>query len=841
MLKHKKIRLGFELTIWFIFASIIIILFKLYPPTPDQLVIRLRTDQRLNGHVAWNDSITGKHYRAPFDTILDGRLLNPEQLTVVVEPILQPDKKSNEVWVYNIQTADRPMTEQTYLQIQQGWTQHKRQRVGLLPLVSTYRGKNEPTPLIYSLSSHGRWAVVHFLHHPYSGIARVTVNNHSQKINLYKEGIAEVQSHIIALPPEPNDIVEISIPVYRLARGALTLDLGDTAAHVQIISMSLTGTREWQWQIEQPFTLGEGITVVQSSNHEGLMLQTSGSTENQIEVQGLPPLLVVSWLDVVATLVLTAILLALGRLGWALLLRAPAWLTVDRPIFIGERPLPSIVRGFGLIMLVVVILQILYLNSRPALLHFDSGEYVVGGAEVLNNLDFSRSREWRPPGYIGFIALSYALFGYSFAGLLLSQTLVYLASIVLAFVAGRCMGGWYVGMGLSLYTALHPAFLVSTRLVMSESLTLMTIFAILTTGWFFFMRPFDWRYAALFALCTAIGVLVRKNVIIVSLPILALALMRAIMLMWKSSPRAHQAKRMILAFGVWVIAYFTVISPWLYRNYQLYGKADVAPNTQRSRLIFWSQMDLIDDRLPLFQPYREIHRYTIGGTSGALADVIRASSVIEAEAKARALISEQIQVRPLEYGAGMLKAFLHIVGVSHENVGFTHQYYDRLLGEVAFDMDAWNEQNRIYGIEWLPEMVDLPPLGGGADFWATSVWSFWWRTVFQHAKLISSILWLITMLFVCYVVLRIPDPQLERRKDVILAAAFCSLVYLGIVAGHAVNLAESDRYILPFEWIPALVSLLGLPIIFGSVLSWRQNNLTRVSKSRSDHEVNTSV
>jgi hypothetical protein len=126
-----------------------------------------------------------------------------------------------------------------------------------------------------------------------------------------------------------------------------------------------------------------------------------------------------------------------------------------------------------------------------------------------------------------------------------------------------------------------------------------------------------------------------------------------------------------------------------------------------------------------------------------------------------------------------------------------------------FDDSAWNRYNQAFSINWLTEHLSLPPLQPVLQIDTDRFWKPLWEYFFRYARLFSSIIWGIALM--CAVFLAIRPGSSRFSGKTVVAVLFFGTVYLGILAGHAINYAEHDRYQIPFEWIAVLTAAAFLP------------------------------
>ncbi len=235
------------------------------------------------------------------------------------------------------------------------------------------------------------------------------------------------------------------------------------------------------------------------------------------------------------------------------------------------------------IFLLALFVRLVYLGisieaNGGGLLHAISGadDYYVVSQNLIEGHGLSRSDglpyepySFRPPLYHFFIAGTYHLLG-GWWGVILAQILIASFLPLLGMrLASYLVESRKLQMLVGVILAIEPSGIRYSTVFYSETLSILFFFAAL---WALFAYFKDKRLTliVLSALFMGIATLTRPTTLYV--PIIVVAV-----LLWES--RTLISRRVWAAAGVYIAIFLLVLSPWVYRNYSIFGVAAVSPQT----------------------------------------------------------------------------------------------------------------------------------------------------------------------------------------------------------------------------------------------------------------------
>ncbi len=488
-----------------------------------------------------------------------------------------------------------------------------------------------------------------------------------------------------------------------------------------------------------------------------------------------------------------------------------------------------------LIIILAVSVRILLIQTRPILLTNDSHDYLLASIEIVKDWTCKTGcYDWRLPGYPLFLAGIFGIAGHSIKAVLLVQLCLGILGLIAGFFLARQTNSTFAGLGLALYLALYPALIFFEHLLLTETLFLLLTIGMIFAGWLYFLKPHSLSNAVKFGLIGATATLVRGNALILQL---AMALLISIRLVAITRNRHNSLepfqpkpgwtiwRPFIFSLGVFML----VISPWLYRNYVVYGEFTLTLNNNRNRLVYFDHHNIIDANQPYFSrccadTYLSNDVYAILSLVDKLNSqtVPGESAAISKERAAKALIFEQIAAHPKAYAREIIYSFLYMSGFNVPNLTGERNFVPWMMRDVFNNRESWQKINAPHKRIFHTKKINYQ------FYWQenvmTGIWQIIWDNLFSYAKITFSILSLCTLLAItAMLVFSTAATTIILDNASLLATLrfffFLLLSYLGTLLAHSVNLADFTRFMLPFEWIPALITLLGLTLIYHTCLN----------------------
>jgi len=322
-----------------------------------------------------------------------------------------------------------------------------------------------------------------------------------------------------------------------------------------------------------------------------------------------------------------------------------------------------------------------------AAIEADTRSYVRPALALLDNGEFSQTRRhdrpefFRTPGYPGFIAVVFGIFGKSRTALLLAQVLVSTLTALVVYLLGARMWSIPVGLLAAALTTLDPLQLYSVETIMSENLATLLLVLVAGVGFFVFSRQKPkLRWLALLGLAMATATMVRP--VTYYLPLLVILLL-AYRFLRRETPW-RSAVQMLVAFLVPVVV---VIGGWQLRNHEQVDSWRFSA-VEAQNLYLYRAAGIVSDEKGISlaaAKHREIARFgdissheTQGAFYGRMYrrgfHVVASEPIEAAEGVAKGLLAELTSIRgkaflglrpesgALEYGAAAL--LLAFYGVS---------------------------------------------------------------------------------------------------------------------------------------------------------------------------------
>ena len=251
--------------------------------------------------------------------------------------------------------------------------------------------------------------------------------------------------------------------------------------------------------------------------------------------------------------------------------------------------------------------------SFPSFLTDDSGDYLLAARALAGSFDFASSglHDWRVPGYSLFLALVQPYTALQSDRIVAVQVLLGVLTVLLGFVVGVASRSALTAVGLALFLAFNPIYLLFEHAVMSEALAIAALLGFLAAVVWSCSRPRRaWLCGVVVAAPFALCVLTRAN----SMAFCAICLV-APPACWavQEGVRSRLWRDAVLRFAAAVLAVLIVlVGPWLLRNYQMYGQASMLVSLNRNLFLYKAFYEPVDSTLPKLQA---INRDFGGGDS----------------------------------------------------------------------------------------------------------------------------------------------------------------------------------------------------------------------------------
>ena len=463
----------------------------------------------------------------------------------------------------------------------------------------------------------------------------------------------------------------------------------------------------------------------------------------------------------------------------------------------------------GLYLLLALALRLLLFAHFPALLTNDSPDYIKAAAAIYARLDFAN--EWlgdvRMPGYSTFLAVLYPLTGTHSDLLVLAQSVLGLLCVPLGWQIGRLLGSQRVADGLAIFFALNPVYLLLEHALMTEGPALFLLLASTALALRRLRHPPSAWVGFAAAVLLGLAGLVRVNVLPFGAVLLALpaVIWVADIVRTRSRP---QPGALFAAVLPPLLGLAVTLSPWLWRNYELYGTLALSEHSDRSLLMWKTMSATMDPTLPLFQQVAQGHEAL---DFAWLNEFSPQHTTVEAEAIAAALVREQVQVHPGRHLRAVLRSGLNHVGVFVE--GYVPRD-DRAMIAYWFHALVPNPAAVATSVPAVDEWLTFAPVTQ-PSMW-TSVWGATGTLFLQVLR---------PLLYVLFATAAIRFGLLIGRRKVIWSA-YPRVAVVGLIAAclatllfHAITLTGSDRFATLTDWAALAVILYIFPHVIQNTRS----------------------
>jgi 4-amino-4-deoxy-L-arabinose transferase-like glycosyltransferase len=415
----------------------------------------------------------------------------------------------------------------------------------------------------------------------------------------------------------------------------------------------------------------------------------------------------------------------------------------------------------------------------PAAWSLDSPSYVRIAIDFATSLGSEDPRlgVLRLPGYPALLAVAFRITPRLEFALLL-QALLGMAAACIAAHIGRQLGATpAVAIGLALFVALNPLYLVYEHSLMSESLAVFLVLASVDLALGVFGAASAGRGLA-FGLAFGALLVTRPNAALLVVAALLAGVAR----------RRHRKSERPSGKDVWattalaiVLGLSIVIGPWLLRNHRALGRASLFASPQRTLLYYAIERELVPPAIDGVGDEQDKVR-----TFWALVDQGAAG---EASAREIRLRAERVAPRTFAFERG--RATLEFVGAGRR-LPAAQIWLDRSLSVSA---DGRSPRERIS--RWADERRRVPPsvLLSGLR-WALDAYA-------------GPLQWALPCCFAAGCWLSIRRGAGASCSTVKAAVLWLALGYAGTAVVHGWSLASYERFAAPLDWAPVAFFLAG--------------------------------
>jgi len=466
---------------------------------------------------------------------------------------------------------------------------------------------------------------------------------------------------------------------------------------------------------------------------------------------------------------------------------------------------------FSVLVVCAISLRVILYLYLPVFVTADSWDYVLAARDLGDRIDFFSAglRDWRTPGYPILLA-----FVYRFSQSLQSNHIVAIQvalgvmAMLLGGKAGVLAGSRVTAIGMAIFLAINPVYLLFEHAVMTETLSIVSVSGYMVAVLWASKRrerPVLGGLAvgALFSLC----ILTRSNLLL-----FCMIGITCVPLSWYACRQRRTTGGIRHAwrfFAAVVLTAVVLVGPWLVRNGSAYGDFTLLKSINRNLLVYKSMYDPVDLDLPKIRAITEKL-----GTQDLNYDwLARLTSVygpVQGEVIARDLWWEQIDAHPDRYAVDVIQSVLGFAGFYYNQAGdltALHHWFSDYLVNVPL-LDANNLA--LDGYQGFRYISSLEHNGQLLEVWSET--GLLYLRIVRPAVNTALVLALIIYL---WRFLR-SKPLTVKQRDVILlvfATAYASSAFL-----HILTLAVNDRFVSSYDLIAVFLLLLTLDTLAGQSL-----------------------
>ena len=464
-------------------------------------------------------------------------------------------------------------------------------------------------------------------------------------------------------------------------------------------------------------------------------------------------------------------------------------------------------RLIGYFALAIVLRIILYV-TLPVFTTNDSWDYLLASEDIYWRFDFLSGflRDTRLPGYPVFLALVHPITLMQADRILVAQTILGLASMVLGLWIGRILGSRLAAEVLVIFLGFNPYFLLNEHALMTETWYLFVLLAFTALTLLAVRDGFTAGVSMGIGITAAAIVLTRANVLPFCVVIIVGAVALRVILHRGGASFVNGVYAHLRAILILGAVFAILVVPWLWRNYQLYDTWTFVNFTNRNLLVWKAMHGDIDYTLPQISQVNDL----LEMKKVDFVWLWKTRQVYDAnqiERISNELWLEQIRAQPITHLSDIGEALLGYAGI-YDNYGD-----DRTAVRVWFslipELAQIQKLNRVS--DEIATRTSYTYVERGIDSWINDWWSaaaLLYMTYLRPVFLLGF-----TIIFFGYLlaVRRIQGaaPLLYRDTVLLLGAG-----YWVMAAVHAITLTDGDRYALMFDWIPILLVVLVSETIF---------------------------
>lgn len=397
---------------------------------------------------------------------------------------------------------------------------------------------------------------------------------------------------------------------------------------------------------------------------------------------------------------------------------------------------------------------------------------------------------FRTPGYPLFVALMYLLSGCSPASVLIAQAVLSTATCLLTYKLGQTLMNDQVGLWAAGLMAVSAISITYAALLWSDTLYsfLLTLSILLLAKAY---RTQSTLTIGAGGMCLGAATLVHPRSLYLA-PLLALAILLGnAQGRWRATWFGGGG---VSASLVFVLVFIASVSPWYYRNHQVFGKAHYTSAAEFNMLFYWAALLEVDrnggNQWEIARRYEDEARQRLPAhCTPTAADLSRTYGE---------LAVEKIQQHPLSY------AQVHLEGATRVFLPGTLAIQNLLAGDQL-------DSSGVYA---------FITIGSSTE----ALWRSFWQSL--RPNTIVAILLDAGLLAIVYISAALG--VWAKRREAWMYAALGIVVYLAMVVGPA----GSPRFRLAFTPVLCVLAGIGIVRIMGHGRPGREGGALRSAAPR---------
>jgi 4-amino-4-deoxy-L-arabinose transferase-like glycosyltransferase len=220
-------------------------------------------------------------------------------------------------------------------------------------------------------------------------------------------------------------------------------------------------------------------------------------------------------------------------------------------------------------------------------IYIDIGQNLAAGKGFVTSVDTfladaGELTSISPPLYPYFLAGVFAIFGKNFIAVRLIHILLSFVVVAITYWLGKEIFSENIGRGAGILIAVHPAYIMYVRPIMSESIFFALVAFMALTAYLILKHPKKYFYYIAFGFVSGLGFLTRTEALVGM----------AVLLVYIALTQLLEKRLHWVQLGMTVVVFGILLVPVTVFNYQVHGSISPFPNKRWNvwNYTWWDQM-----------------------------------------------------------------------------------------------------------------------------------------------------------------------------------------------------------------------------------------------------------